>query len=42
MAVDLKPGIEWRIAEAPVAYLEAVAAMEAAGLELVAQLVQEG
>jgi lipoyl(octanoyl) transferase len=29
MTVDLKPGIEWRIAEAPVAYPEAVAAMEA-------------
>jgi len=29
MAVDLKPGIEWRIVEGPVAYPEAVAAMEA-------------
>jgi lipoyl(octanoyl) transferase len=29
MTVDLKPEIEWRIAEAPVAYPAAVAAMEA-------------
>ncbi len=29
MTVDLKPGIEWQVAGAPVAYPEAVAAMEA-------------